>query len=29
MSNEITGIYGYQDRCRDQRQIPFVRLAKL
>jgi len=27
LSNEIHGLYGYQDRCRDQRQIPIIRLA--
>ena len=29
MSHEITGIYGYQDRCREQRQIPIVRLERI
>jgi deazaflavin-dependent oxidoreductase (nitroreductase family) len=28
MSAEITGLYGYQDRCRDTRQIPIVRLRR-
>ena len=28
MSKEITGLYGYQDRCRDTRQIPIVRLRR-
>jgi deazaflavin-dependent oxidoreductase (nitroreductase family) len=27
MSTEIVGLYGYQDRCRDSRQIPIVRLS--
>ena len=26
LSEEITGLYEYQDRCRDSRQIPIVRL---
>jgi deazaflavin-dependent oxidoreductase (nitroreductase family) len=29
MSEEITGLYGYQDRCRDTRQIPVVLLTRL
>jgi F420H(2)-dependent quinone reductase len=29
MSEEITGLYGYQDRCRDARQIPIVRLRRI
>jgi deazaflavin-dependent oxidoreductase (nitroreductase family) len=29
MSREIPGIYGYQDRCRDRRQIPIVRLERV
>ena len=28
LSEEITGLYGYQDRCRDTRQIPIVRLQR-
>jgi deazaflavin-dependent oxidoreductase (nitroreductase family) len=28
MSEVIQGIYGYQDRCRDDRQIPIVRLVR-
>ena len=28
MSEEITGLYGYQDRCRDARQIPIIRLVR-
>jgi deazaflavin-dependent oxidoreductase (nitroreductase family) len=28
MSEEITGLYGYQDRCRDSRQIPVVRIRR-
>jgi deazaflavin-dependent oxidoreductase (nitroreductase family) len=28
MSEVIPGLYQYQDRCRDQRQIPIVRLTK-
>jgi deazaflavin-dependent oxidoreductase (nitroreductase family) len=28
MDEVIPGIYGYQDRCRDQRQIPVVRLVR-
>jgi deazaflavin-dependent oxidoreductase (nitroreductase family) len=28
LSEEITGLYGYQDRCRDTRQIPIVRLER-
>jgi deazaflavin-dependent oxidoreductase (nitroreductase family) len=27
LSEEITGLYGYQDRCRDARQIPIVRIT--
>jgi len=27
MSAEITDLYGYQDRCRETRQIPIVRLT--
>jgi deazaflavin-dependent oxidoreductase (nitroreductase family) len=29
LSEEIVGLYGYQDRCRDSRQIPIVRLARI
>jgi deazaflavin-dependent oxidoreductase (nitroreductase family) len=29
MSEVIQGLYGYQDRCRDHRQIPVVRLQRL
>jgi deazaflavin-dependent oxidoreductase (nitroreductase family) len=29
MSEVIPGIYRYQDRCRDQRQIPIVRLRRV
>jgi deazaflavin-dependent oxidoreductase (nitroreductase family) len=29
MNGEITGLYGYQDRCRDSRQIPVVRLRRI
>jgi deazaflavin-dependent oxidoreductase (nitroreductase family) len=29
MSEEITGLYGYQDRCRDSRQIPIIRLRRI
>jgi deazaflavin-dependent oxidoreductase (nitroreductase family) len=29
MSAVIPGIYGYQDRCRDTRQIPVVRLTRI
>jgi deazaflavin-dependent oxidoreductase (nitroreductase family) len=29
MSEEIVGLYGYQDRCRDSRQIPIVRLTRI
>jgi deazaflavin-dependent oxidoreductase (nitroreductase family) len=29
MGEEILGIYGYQDRCRDTRQIPIVRLRRV
>jgi deazaflavin-dependent oxidoreductase (nitroreductase family) len=28
MDDVIPGIYGYQDRCRETRQIPIVRLAR-
>jgi deazaflavin-dependent oxidoreductase (nitroreductase family) len=28
MSREIPGLYGYQDRCRDSRQIPIIRLER-
>jgi deazaflavin-dependent oxidoreductase (nitroreductase family) len=28
MSEEITGLYGYQDKCRDTRQIPIIRLRR-
>jgi deazaflavin-dependent oxidoreductase (nitroreductase family) len=28
LSEEITGLYGYQDRCRDTRQIPIIRLRR-
>jgi deazaflavin-dependent oxidoreductase (nitroreductase family) len=28
MAEVIQGMYGYQDRCRDQRQIPIVRLVR-
>jgi deazaflavin-dependent oxidoreductase (nitroreductase family) len=28
MQKEIPGIYGYQDRCRETRQIPIVRLVR-
>jgi deazaflavin-dependent oxidoreductase (nitroreductase family) len=28
MSREIPGIYSYQDRCREFRQIPIVRLVR-
>jgi len=28
MDGAIPGIYGYQDRCRDHRQIPIVRLVR-
>ena len=28
MGEEITGLYGYQDRCRDSRQIPVVRIRR-
>lgn len=27
LSEEITGLYSYQDRCRDTRQIPIIRLT--
>jgi len=29
LSEEITGLYEYQDRCRDTRQIPIVRLTRI
>jgi F420H(2)-dependent quinone reductase len=29
MSREIEGLYSYQDRCRDSRQIPIVRLTRI
>ena len=28
LSEEITDLYRYQDRCRDTRQIPIVRLRR-
>src|SRR5580698_3158582 len=28
LSEEITGLYDYQDRCRDSRQIPIIRLRR-
>lgn len=28
MSREITGLYAYQDRCRESRQIPIVRIRR-
>jgi deazaflavin-dependent oxidoreductase (nitroreductase family) len=28
IGEEITGIYGYQDRCRDTRQIPIIALRR-
>jgi deazaflavin-dependent oxidoreductase (nitroreductase family) len=28
MSEEIVDLYGYQDRCRDSRQIPIIRLTR-
>jgi hypothetical protein len=28
MSAEIPGLYEYQDKCRDTRQIPIVRLRR-
>jgi deazaflavin-dependent oxidoreductase (nitroreductase family) len=28
MSEEITGLYSYQDKCRDTRQIPVIRLSR-
>ena len=28
MSEVIIGLYGYQDRCRDNRQIPIIRLQR-
>jgi deazaflavin-dependent oxidoreductase (nitroreductase family) len=29
LSAEIIGLYGYQDRCRDTRQIPIIRLRRI
>jgi deazaflavin-dependent oxidoreductase (nitroreductase family) len=29
MAEVIPGIYGYQDRCRESRQIPIVRLERI
>ncbi|MCW2540814.1 MAG: nitroreductase family deazaflavin-dependent oxidoreductase [Frankiales bacterium] len=29
IGEEIIGIYGYQDRCRETRQIPIVRLQRI
>jgi deazaflavin-dependent oxidoreductase (nitroreductase family) len=29
LSEEITGLYGYQDRCRNTRQIPIIRLTRV
>jgi deazaflavin-dependent oxidoreductase (nitroreductase family) len=29
IAEEITGIYGYQDRCRDTRQIPIIALRRV
>ncbi|MFU8945515.1 nitroreductase/quinone reductase family protein [Mycetocola zhadangensis] len=29
LSEEVTGLYEYQDRCRDHRQIPVVRLQRV
>lgn len=29
LSQEITGLYGYQDRCREERQIPIIRLGRV
>jgi deazaflavin-dependent oxidoreductase (nitroreductase family) len=29
IGEEIVGIYGYQDRCRETRQIPIVRLTRI
>jgi deazaflavin-dependent oxidoreductase (nitroreductase family) len=29
LSEEITDLYGYQDRCRDSRQIPIIRITPL
>jgi deazaflavin-dependent oxidoreductase (nitroreductase family) len=29
MSEEIPGIYAYQDKCRDHRQIPIMRLRRV
>ena len=29
LSEEITGLYDYQDRCRDSRQIPIIRLRRI
>jgi len=28
LSEEIIGLYGYQDRCRDTRQIPIIHLRR-
>jgi len=28
MSEVVPGLYGYQDKCRDRRQIPIVRLRR-
>jgi deazaflavin-dependent oxidoreductase (nitroreductase family) len=28
LSEEIVGLYEYQDRCRDSRQIPLIRLRR-
>ena len=29
LSEEISDLYGYQDRCRDSRQIPVIRLSRI
>lgn len=29
LNREVTGLYEYQDRCRNDRQIPIVRLQRL
>ena len=29
LSEEIEGLYGYQDRCQDSRQIPIIRLQRI
>jgi deazaflavin-dependent oxidoreductase (nitroreductase family) len=29
LSEEIIGLYSYQDRCRDTRQIPIIRLRRI